>query len=433
MAMPSVAVQNVGRVGRISRRPKHPFHLRDVRPWQIQPCMIAPVLPGETMDNLMLQARVVTDPLANRLIGWHCEFYFFYVKHRDLTNRTDFEEMMLNPEADLSSLDMATKVETFHLNGAPSPAIDWVELCLRRVVECYFRRDGEAVTDFMIGNLPIANLGRLDWTDSFGLTANVSEGNQDFDLTSNTDGDGTSAVYTSEISQMMEQYEFLRFNNLINMTYEDFLGTYGVRPKPEEEHKPELLRYVRDWTYPNNTIDPSDGSATTAGTWSIQERADKPRFFREPGFVCGYQVLRPKVYLGNQRSSLTSLMVSAIDWLPAVTSHDPWTSMRSVDASAPPMTGIASEYIFDLKDLLLYGEDFRNFDSGGANNDENIIIADTTEGSEFIYGTEAAAQSIFSSGASAWGTDTDGVVSLNIKGTQMDSSPTAGMGSRAGN
>jgi hypothetical protein len=72
---------------------------------------IAPVLPGETMKNLLLQARVVSDPIKNPLIGWWCEFYFFYVKHRDLDDRDVFTEMMVNPATTTSSLNEATGKE----------------------------------------------------------------------------------------------------------------------------------------------------------------------------------------------------------------------------------------------------------------------------------------------------------------------------------
>ena len=68
---------------RIPRNPKHPFQLR-TRPFQIQPFMLSPVLPGETLKNLVLQSRVVSKPLVHPLVGWWCEYYFFYVKLRDI-------------------------------------------------------------------------------------------------------------------------------------------------------------------------------------------------------------------------------------------------------------------------------------------------------------------------------------------------------------
>jgi len=85
------------------RSPSHQFNLA-WRPWQIQPFMVAPVLPGETMKSMLLQARAVTDPIANGLIGWWLEHYVFYVKLRDLYARDKLTEMLLKPEADLSTL-----------------------------------------------------------------------------------------------------------------------------------------------------------------------------------------------------------------------------------------------------------------------------------------------------------------------------------------
>ena len=101
-------VQEVPQVGRKQRRPVHTFQVRH-RPWQIQPMVIAPVLPGETLENALVQARVVTDPIANPLIGWWIEYYFFYVKHRDLDARDTLTSMMLT-DASTASLNSAFQV-----------------------------------------------------------------------------------------------------------------------------------------------------------------------------------------------------------------------------------------------------------------------------------------------------------------------------------
>ena len=62
----STAVQKA----RVPRTPKHTFNLVQ-RPYEITPFMIAPVLAGETLKNLLLQCRTVSTPLENRLIGHH--------------------------------------------------------------------------------------------------------------------------------------------------------------------------------------------------------------------------------------------------------------------------------------------------------------------------------------------------------------------------
>lgn len=53
--MASVTLQGAPRTGRRNRRPSHPFIIRH-RPWQIQPILCAPVLPGETLKNVLWQA-----------------------------------------------------------------------------------------------------------------------------------------------------------------------------------------------------------------------------------------------------------------------------------------------------------------------------------------------------------------------------------------
>ena len=90
------------------RRPQHRFSLR-IRPYQLQPFLIAPVLPGETCKNILTQARVVTDPLdpATKLVGWWCEQFYFYVKHRDLaegTVRDTVSNMVLDPATDMDAI-----------------------------------------------------------------------------------------------------------------------------------------------------------------------------------------------------------------------------------------------------------------------------------------------------------------------------------------
>ena len=61
-------LSEVAQMQRRTRSPAHPFNL-SYRPWQIQPFFIAPVLPGETMQEVTVQARTVTDPIQNGLIG----------------------------------------------------------------------------------------------------------------------------------------------------------------------------------------------------------------------------------------------------------------------------------------------------------------------------------------------------------------------------
>lgn len=416
------------RVGRNLRKPNCPFHLRDVSPFAIQPMLCHPVLAGETMTSLLLQSRVVTDPLAERLIGAWCEYYFFYVKLRDLDGRADFEEMIVDPEKSMSSYDGTTDGKHFFLaNPGSDIRIDWVDLCLKRVTETYFRAEGEAWDDAKYGTLPVAMINSMNVADNLAEQDNVLQ-EADDDLTSTTagQGDGTSAVKVSEIDLAMREWQMKRMHRVTDMTFADYLKAQGVTAETAPLNEPELLRYIKDWTYPTNTIDPTDGSATTACSWSLQERADKDRYFREPGFIFGVQIIRPKVYFSYQRSTAIGLMNDAFSWLPTQLDDDPYSSLALVTTGDTPFTSPDADYVFDRKDLFMYGEQFLNFDPAGANDKGAIQLPTINEGLKGVnskYPTSTMIDSVFSDTVTNKYVQTDGVVQLNILSRLEDTTP----------
>lgn len=404
----------VPRFGRQMRRPQHPFQVR-YRPWQIQPMLIAPVLPGETMKNLLLQARVVTDPVKSRMLGWWNEFYFFYVKHRDLDERDEFVDMVLDPDWSKATVaSNADKVEHYFSKGA-STHIDWVSKCLKRVVDEYFRDEGDVANDFTIGNLPAAAIQGTSWMHSMVAEADMTM----FDVDVDANADNTITV--GEIDAARQQYEFLKNNFAVEVSYEDFLRSYGVRAKDAEEpHRPELLRFVRNWQYPVSAIDPTDGSAASAVTWSVAERADKDRFFKEPGFIFGVTVTRPKVYLKNQKGTASALLEDAYSWLPAVLTNDLRTSLKLIpDGDILGDVTDANGTWIDLRDLFLYGEQFVNFDLAAT---DAGLVALPTAGLQKKYPSGNDADAMFAGASPANLIRCDGMVSLGVASRQVDQS-----------
>ena len=175
---------------------------------------------------------------------------------------------------------------------------------------------------------------------------------------------------------------------------------------------------------PSNTIDPTTGAATTAVTWSIDERADRNRFIKEPGFVVGLTLARPKVYLSNQAGSLTGIMDTAAEWLPAIFRDDPYSSLIQVAAAQGPLTGQTKGYVFDLRDLFLYGEQFTNFTPEAAMN----AIALPGDNMAKRYPSLAMARSIFVDDSAAAGArkqflEEDGRIDLTFSTQVEDSTP----------
>ena len=409
--MPNV-VTKLEATGRKLRRPVHTFNL-EWRPFELQPMMIAPVIPGETMKSLLLQARVVTDPVANPLIGWWQGFYFFYVKLRDLDGRDDFTEMFVDEDKDLSSYNSAASVVYNHYGGT----VNWTALCLKRIVEEYFRDEGEAWDTWTSSGLPLAGVQRPSWLDSALDSAGYVT--PDFDV----DTDTSSSVEASEIEAAMRRWQMLKMNQMTDMSYEDYLMTYGIRVPEEEQHIPELIRYVENWTYPTNTIDPSSGAPSSALSWSVAERADKDRFFKEPGFIIGVTCTRPKVYLQRLDGSLSHALTDAYTWLPAVLSDDMWTSLRRF-ADGPPLTvsNDTDGYWIDVKDLFIYGDQFLNYDKSTAA--KNILDLPDANLVNKKYPATTDIDNLFvDTGAGVGKISADGVVNLSILGRLMDTTP----------
>lgn len=376
-------IQNLPRIGRKWRRPKYRFQLQ-TRPYQVQPFLISPVLPGDTLKAGMFQSRVITDPIKNALTGWHQEYYFFYVKLMDLEIRDTIPELFMTEGYDASALTRAANLKTYH----PGGGVDWVYECLRRVTAEYFRSEGEAWDVAMLDGLPIAKAftNEDNWTDSLI---------QDDDAPETVDAeDETGQMYGEEYAKWSHMQQL----KLTALTFPEYLQrVYGVVTESAkvESHRPELLRYVRSWSYPSNTIDATTGTPSSAVSWSVQERLDKGRYFKEPGFVFGVTVSRPKVYMSKQVGSGVSLLTNGERWLPSIVlANEPHQSLVNVPLGTGPLPSMTDDggYWVDLMDLFLYGEQFINFDPTTAG--KAMVSLPTVTGS-IKYPTSADIDALF--------------------------------------
>lgn len=418
-----LAVQRAPRTGRVTRSPNHTWNLRH-KPWQLQPFLIAPVIPGETLKNAVMQARVVTDPVKNRLLGWWHEYYIYYVPFRAMAIAEELEQMVINPEWTSAAIRSNTANAARYFYGRNS--IDYVKHCLDAVVAHDFRKP-EYEGTHEIDGLPLASINNENWTNSLLNDTAV----QDWDVPVVDGPDANTTLDASEVDAALRQYYMLRDNGMIEMSYEDYLKTYGIKGRAvqeTEEWTPELLRYIRDWQYPSNTVD-GTGNVASAVSWSIAERLDKDRFFREPGFIFGVTVTRPKVYLANQVGAASSMLDTILSWLPKVLTDDPHTSLkRFANGEGPMTTGFADTapalsdatptqaYWVDVRDLFIYGDQFiRNPDAYTAAlpaKDGNLSFAAAADYNKLFVDQTGNKQH----------TEQDGRISLSILGSQRDHS-----------
>ena len=83
-------------------------------------------------------------------------------------------------------------------------------------------------------------------------------------------GDGTTAVYTSEIDKAHREYQYARLMNVTDMTFDDYCASYGISLPKEARDEPELIRRITEWQYPSNTIDPTNGTPRSAVSLSAR-------------------------------------------------------------------------------------------------------------------------------------------------------------------
>lgn len=428
----SSSLMTAGRqMQRKMRRPQHPFRL-NTRPFAIMPCMIAPVLPGETMKNLKVQARVVTDPILAATIGWWQEFYFFYVKLTQLqeTVAEQIPGMLMDPNfaniATITTAQGGTSSNRFTYYAGGAGMVNWVELCRRVVVRHWFRDEEDDYNTYVLDSQPMAQYMGRNVTDSYRNAAAITAVDVDVD-----GPDANTTVQASEMQRAWDTYQMLQMNTLQEMSWEDFLQAWGIRQPAVADEKPELLRYLRDWQYPSNTIDPTNGTPRSAVSWSIQGTADKDRLFKEPGFIVGYTVTRPKIYYQYQQGSVTSIMNDFRSWLPPWLQKNMMSSYKQTANAVGPFNSMADAngYWLDIKDLLIYGEQFTNLDRTGANANFMATPASTGAGLRYPNNLDDITDKLFvSQDDTATNVKMDGVVQLAIasRDAAVDTSPRGG-------
>jgi hypothetical protein len=415
-----VQAASVAKQRRKPRRPQHPFNVVS-RPFELTPFLIAPVLPGETMQNLLLQSRVVSDPVLNPLIGWHKEYFFYYVPLRALAHPDVGHLTMANILALFTAgtalaapVEAANDTAHYQFKGG----IDWLGGCLKAIAFKDFRDENDLNLNIM-ENYPTVYADRNNIFNSMKLESAIGD---DQELP------GIDEIEELDIlpgySNAYAQWEIMRDSGFTDVTFEDYLRSAGVSVPQREDLddvtgvpaiKPELIRFSRSWTYPTNHVEPTTGVPSSALSWSIAERADKKRFFKEPGFVVGVTSARPKIYLGNQKGASVGLLKTINHWLPPVLQGFAYTSVvEELDTLTDGILQNQTEdYWFDIRDLYLYGDQFTNQAMSAANN-YGLSLPDATVDNKSLV-TLAMAKSLFSDSA---GTKNfireDGVVHMNI-------------------
>ena len=402
---------------RVGRYPKHTFQTTEL-PFVATPFMLARVLPGETVQNLFMESRVITTPILSPIIGWKKEYFFFYVKITDLLN-DEIRDMFIDPANDDIADNAAPEGGTYGIAAnsttfyAAKGGINWMQRALKRVVATYFRDEGDE-TVREVGGLPLVQIRESTFLDSITAEADMPEG-----------ADLADATTVGDLERLLDAYEGLRALGLANMTYEDWLRSNGITIPGKDENRPELLSKFSEFQYPSNTVDPTTGIPASAVSWVFKNGDRKPKFFKEPGFVIGISITRPKIYFAGLAGSAAGFAGRAWDWMPNYLRNMPETTLKPFVAGTGPLgdrTTDPADYFLDMRDELIHGDQFQNrtaFNGVPANVGAQHLLALPTSTLNFKYPDEAMCRSFFVTPASG-GVLQDGYVSLSVKGHEID-------------
>lgn len=417
-------VQPVAKRGRSVRTPEHTFFIKQ-KPYVIQPFMIAPVLPGETMSSLLWTLRAQTEQLRHQLSGWWFEVYFHYVKLSQLDSADSWigqDGMLLNPAFDITTpvnLANAAEVSSYHEDTA---GINYVKRCRDVIVREWFRDEGEDETTAagLLDSLPMVHVRQPGWMDSIRLKSALDALAPDLP-------DDVANATMRELQRLQEQWQMLNAVGVTDMSYEDFLGTFGVRAANPNAKRPELIRWAKYWQLPSSqvTVDTTTGASSAASvvSWKIEGRADKDRLFKEHGFICGHAVVRPKTFLATQGSAGVTMLDNAFAWAPRMFDEAfAGITIRDYADGRGPLTATVSEaYSVDTKDLFLNGDQFLGVDPATEYHPAHSLGTDGVATNKYTSTTRV--DQLFLDANTTNMVYADGVVRLSIKSALRDSSP----------
>ena len=321
---------------RKNRTPSFPI-AGQVRPFGLYPLFVHPVLPGGTLEHATMKIRALSRPVKHPLAGAWMETWLCYVKFTDLDR--NLGDMFVTDGFSTAGHTAAANNERYFVRTGQ---IAWVQKCVERIHEAYFRHDQESMRT--IDSVPQVKLNASSWYQNAIYTEAAT----------------ALGANVATVEGQLNAFEMMRHMAMTELTYERYLQQYGVQSVRTGIGEPEILRYARSWVMPVNTVEATTGAPSSAWVWSDEITLDKPKLFQEPGFVIALACVRPKMYAKNIQSSMVGTLWGFSDWFPAYNLDTPEAGARPVTVADALVSGATQELIVDYRDLLSHGEQFIN-------------------------------------------------------------------------
>lgn len=343
-AMSSTATS--GRRG--ERRPVFRAAL-ELEPWEITPFCCFPLLPGETLHNVLIDGRFLLNGCVSPLFPWYLDLQMYAVKLSDLD--IDFE-LILKHRGDTGPSGLANSAAAPHLGEAVG-GITISGLVYKRICDQFWKTDNVLPNSIVNTDLFIAP---VKWR---GSSSTHVEGENPDDF-----------LRPDEILTDAMKIDLLDRDP----NWDDILRSYGVVRSAVEAGVPERIMWESMAKFP--VFVQSDAADTIVTRyqvlWSIREARLTARgqglFAKEPMAVMGMVTIRPEIIEGNKAFMMINDLTDRERWW-----VPPFNTMDAVqDILQEPGSGITAGHSWvdaapgvtqmNMLDYWFMGESFTNMD-----------------------------------------------------------------------
>ncbi len=351
--MPKIATTTNATAGRRGeRRPVFRASV-ELEPWEITPFMCFPLLPGETLHNILVDGRFLLNGCVSPLYPWYLDVQIFAVKLSDLD--IDFEQILLqSAQAGPSSLvDSAAKP----MVGEAVGGISISNLVYKRIVDQFWKTDNVLPNSTINTDLKIAP---VKWR---GSHATLVEGETE-----------KLMLRPDEITSDELKFDLLD----ADPTWTDVLRQYGVKVSQGEAGVPERIMWESIAKHP--VFVQSDAADTIVTRyqvlWSVREARLTGKgqgiFAKEPMAIMGLVTIRPEIIEGNKRfMQINDLTDRERWWAPPFNTMDAVQNLlqepgSGITAGHAWVDAAAGTTFINALDYWFMGESFTNMDWNAA-------------------------------------------------------------------
>ncbi len=320
----------------------------ELQPWEITPFCCFPLLPGETLHNVLVDGRFVLNGCVSPLYPWYLDIQLYAMRLSDID--VDFEEILLRDAETPISGSTGTDVP---LRGMVLGGMDISGVAYDRLANHLWSTEDELKVGVVNTDLFIAP---VKWRTS-----------------SSTFVEGESAGATLEPDQIVSakmKQDLIDEEN----TWARVLESYGVRIPRGEAGVPERIMWESIAKHPVFVqSDSADVIVTRYQVlWTVREARLTAKgqgiYAKEPMVVMGLATIRPELLEGNKRFMVVNDLVDRDRWwVPPFNAMDavqdilqePGSSVSSGHGWSDAAGGVTQH---NALDYWFMGESFTNMD-----------------------------------------------------------------------